>query len=144
MVAMGLIILSRKFAIPGLLLILATAACAQDAEQPAKHAGMVDMSPAGMFLMNVASGTAVNPASSPMPMVMMHFGNWNTSFMGTGFLVDTQQSGPRGGDKLYGPNWFMASAQHRAGPRASFETDLMLSLDQATITDRRYPLLFQT
>ena len=26
-------------------------------------------------------------------------------FMGDGFLVDTQQSGPRGGDKLYSANW---------------------------------------
>ena len=26
-----------------------------------------------------------------------------------------QQSGPRGGDKLYSPNWFMASAEHRVG-----------------------------
>jgi hypothetical protein len=64
--------------------------------------------------------------------------------MGTGFLVDTQQSGPRGGDKLYSLNWFMASAEHRAGPRGAFQADLMLSLDPATITGERYPLLFQT
>ena len=79
-----------------------------------------------------------------MPMVMMHFGKWNSMFMGTAFLVDTQQSGPRGGDKLYGPNWVMGSAQHRVGSKGTFEADLMLSLDAATITDRRYPLLFQT
>ena len=57
-----------------------------------------------------------------MPMIMTHFGSWNTMFMGTGFLVDTQQSGPRGGDKLYSTNWFMASAEHRAGrERARFK-----------------------
>src|SRR5712691_7902865 len=178
---MGLIILSRKAfinrlffscALPGALLIVASAVWAQDAEHAdqhtdhsaqhaehtaqdaehtaqdaqhsAQHAGMVDMSPAGMFLMNLASGTAANPASSPMPMVMMHFGKWNTTFMGTAFVDDTQQSGPRGADKFYAPNWFMTSAQHRAGPKGSFEADLMLSLEPATVTDRRYPLLFQT
>jgi hypothetical protein len=104
----------------------------------------VDMNPAGMSLMDLASGTSANPASWPMPMVMRHFGNWNTMFMGTAFLVDTQQSGPRGGDKLYSPNWFMASAEHRLGARDAFEAELMLSLEPATVTDRRYPLLFQT
>jgi hypothetical protein len=105
---------------------------------------MVDMNPASMFLMNLASGTSVNAAAWPMPMVMTHFGSWNTMFMGVGFLVDTQQSGPRGGDKLYSPNWVMASAEHRVGARGAFQTDIMLSLDPATITGERYPLLFQT
>ena len=43
-------------------------------------------------------------------------------FMGIGFLSDTQQSGPRGGDKLYSTNWFMASAEHRVGSKGAFET----------------------
>ncbi len=105
---------------------------------------MVDMNPASMDLMNLASGTSVNPDSWPMPMIMTHLGSWNTMFMGAGFLVDTQQSGPRGGDKLYSTNSFMASAEHRAGKKGAFDVDLMLSLEPATITDRRYPLLFQT
>jgi len=102
------------------------------------------MNGASMFLMNLASGTAENPAAWPMPMSMTHFGNWNTTFMGVGFLSDIQQSGPRGGDKLYSTNWFMASAEHRLGSKGAFETELMLSLEPATVTDRRYPLLFQT
>jgi hypothetical protein len=77
-------------------------------------------------------------------MLMMHFDRWNTMFMANAFVVDTQQSGPRGADKLYSTNWFMASAAHRAGAKGMFETVLMLSLEPATITDRRYPLLFQT
>jgi hypothetical protein len=105
---------------------------------------MVDMNTASMSLMNLASGTAVNPASWPMPMVTTHFGSWNAMFMGQGFLADTQQSGPRGGDKLYSPNWLMTSIEHRVGLRGAFQFDLMLSLDPATITARRYPLLFQT
>lgn len=105
---------------------------------------MTETNEAGLALMNLASGTSANPVSVSMPMIMLHFGKWNTMFMGTGFLVETQQSGPRGGDKLYSANWLMASAQRRIGPKGSFQTDLMLSLDPATIADRRYPLLFQT
>ena len=74
---------------------------------------MDDMNPAAMSLMNLASGTSVNPAGWSMPMLMAHLGSWNTMFMGTAFIVDTQQSGPRGGDKLYSPNVFMAAAEHR-------------------------------
>ncbi len=105
---------------------------------------MPDMNASAMYLMNLASGTSENPASWPMPMLMTQFGNWNAMFMGTAFVSDIQQSGPRGGDKLYSTNWFMASAQHRAGAKGAFQAELMLSLEPATITDRRYPLLFQT
>ncbi len=105
---------------------------------------MGDMSAASMSLMNLASGTAENPAGWPMPMIMSSFGNWSAMFMGLGFVSDIQQSGPRGGDKLYSTNWFMASAQHSAGPKGAFQAELMLSLEPAAIADRRYPLLFQT
>jgi len=102
------------------------------------------MSSAGMSLMNMASGTAVNPDAAPMDMIMSNLGSWNTMFMGNGFISDIQQSGPRGGDKLYSTNMFMVSAQHDMGESDSFRMELMLSLEPATITDRSYPLLFQT
>jgi len=105
---------------------------------------MVDMNAASMDLMNAASGTSVKPDSWPMPMIVTHFSSWNAFFMGDAFVVDTQQSSPRGGDKLYSTNWLMASAEHRAGENGAFQIDLMLSLEPATVTDRRYPLLFQT
>jgi hypothetical protein len=110
------------------------------------HSGMnmATMNAAGMNLMETVSGTAVNPASWPMPMLMNHYGSWNTTLMGEGFLIDTQQSGSRGGDKFYSSNWLMGSAQRRAGAKGTFQADLMLSLEPATVTDRRYPLLFQT
>src|SRR3954462_12006342 len=92
-----------------------------DAPPATGNMNMIEMNPAGMYLMNLASGTSSNPASWPMPMVMAHFGSWNTMFMGSGFLVETQQSGPRGGDKLYSPNWFMAAAGHRVGAKGAFE-----------------------
>jgi hypothetical protein len=105
---------------------------------------MVDMNPAGMFLMDLSSGTSMNPPAWPMPMMMHPVASWNAMFMGQAFLNDTQQSGPRGGDKLYSTNWFMANAEHKLGSRGAFQVNLMLSLEPATITGRRYPLLFQT
>lgn len=116
----------------------------QHPDHPLTRMGMVDMNSASMYLMDLSSGTAANPAAWPMPMIMAHFGNWNTMFMGLGFLSDVQQSGPRGGDKLYFTNWLMASAEHRVGSNDAFQADLMLSLEPATVTERRYPLLFQT
>ncbi|MGB6484313.1 MAG: hypothetical protein WBE86_12585 [Candidatus Acidiferrales bacterium] len=105
----------------------------------------MDMSlpPAAELMMQEASGTSLNPTSAPMPMHMMMRSNWALNFMGDAFVTDTQQSGPRGGDKLYSTNVFMGSAEHRAG-RGAFLFDAMLSLEPATITDREYPLLFQT
>jgi len=38
----------------------------------------------------------------------------------------------------------MASLEHKAGAKGSFMAQVMLSLDPATVTDRQYPLLFQT
>jgi hypothetical protein len=134
------------FALPWASLAAAQDMNKQDMNMPGMNmpGPMVDMNPAAMSLMNLASGTSANPAAWNMPMLMTHLGSWNTMFMGLAYIVDTQQSGPRGGDKLYSPNWFMASAEHRAGAKGAFQVDLMLSLDPATITGERYPLLFQT
>ena len=65
-------------------------------------------------------------------------------WMAQAFLVDTQQSGPLGGDKLYSTNWGMLSAVRNLGSGGSVMLRSMVSLEPATITDRRYPLLFQT
>ena len=63
-------------------------------------------------------------------------------FHGNAFVVDTQQSSPRGGDKFYSTNWFMPMAQHSLG-LGQLTIRAMFSLEPATVTDRRYPLLFQ-
>jgi hypothetical protein len=131
------------------LLALWTTAFAQDMQhmqhdtQHDMH-NMHNMNRAGMYLMNMASGTSMNPYSWQMPMIMTESGNWSAMFMGQAFLVDTQQSGPRGGDKFYSPNWVMAEALHKAGENGSIMFTAMLSLDPATVTNRSYPLLFQT
>jgi hypothetical protein len=104
------------------------------------HSGM---NAAGKFLMRESSGTAFQPSSWPMPMLMTQTGAWNLMWMGQAFLIDTQQSGPRGGDKLYSANWGMLGAVHKLGG-GSLMLRSMLSLDPATVPNRSYPLLFQT
>ena len=98
---------------------------------------------ARLFLMSESSGTALQPPAWPMPMVMSSVGQWHLMWMAQAFLVDTQQTGPLGDDKFYSTNWGMVGAIHRLwGGDLMLRT--MLSLEPATITDRRYPLLFQT
>ncbi len=98
---------------------------------------------AGAFLMQMASGTSMNPRSASIPMVMEQTGAWQWMFMGQGFAVDVQQTGPRGRDKFYSTNWMMSSVEHRLG-QGSVMVQSMLSLEPATVTDRSYPELFQT
>jgi hypothetical protein len=105
--------------------------------------GMAGMNDAGMYLMNMTSGTSMNPGSWSMPMLMQHAGAWDLMFMAQAFVVDTQQSGPRGGDKLYSTNAFMFSASHSLGG-GSLLLQSMISLEPLTITGERYPELFQT
>jgi hypothetical protein len=103
----------------------------------------MQMNDSEMYLMNMASGTSMNPESWAMPMVMTNLGTWQAMFMAEAFVVDTQQTGPRGHDKFYAPNWGMASAMHSLAG-GTLDITLMLSLDPATITNRSYPELFQT
>ena len=120
------------------------AAAALSAQEMNMNMDMEHMNASGMSMTNLASGTSENPRSWRMPMIMHPFGTWQTMFMANIFINDTQQTGPRGGDKFYSANWFMVNAQHKLGASGTFQFDLMLSLDPATVTGRRYPLLFQT
>jgi hypothetical protein len=90
-----------------------------------------------------ASGTSVNPASSPMNMARFTAGRWRLMLHGAAFVEEIQQTGPRGGDKLFSTNWLMAEAARTLGG-GTFSVRAMLSLEPATITGRRYPELFQT
>lgn len=130
------------------LLFFFCASCALAQHDMANMPGMdmstMQMAPAEDFLMNLASGTSMNPAAWPMPMLHKSLGSWNLNVMAQAFIVDTQQTGPRGADKLYSTNWMMFSFEHKAGARGAFQFDSMLSLEPATITGERYPLLFQT
>jgi hypothetical protein len=88
------------------------------------------------------SGTDAEPNSTPIRMLMTMQHGWMLMFHGEAFLSDIQQSGPRGGDKLFSTNWFMPMAQRPLG-RGTLTLRTMLSLEPATVTDRRYPELFQ-
>jgi len=93
----------------------------------------------------LSSGTSIEPktTSESAPMVHTTLGNWAFMFHANAFLVDTQQSGPRGRSKLFSGNWVMPMFVRTSGSNTvTFRT--MLSLEPATVSQRRYPLLFQT
>lgn len=91
---------------------------------------------------HTTSGTSAEPNSTPMPMLMTVRGPWRLMFHANVFITEEQQTSPRGGDKLFSTNWFMPMAQRRLGP-GQLTVRTMLSLEPATVTGRRYPLLFQ-
>ena len=91
---------------------------------------------------HTTSGTSAEPVSTPTPMLMTRKDGWAFMFHANVFVLDEQQSSPRGGDKFFSTNWFMPMAQHTAGPGV-FTARVMLSLEPATISEERYPLLFQ-
>jgi len=103
-------------------------------------------SPAGTFIAEIerhtSSGTDAEPSSTPAPMWMRPAGAWMVMFHGNAFVMDEQQSSPRGGDKVFSTNWLMPMAQRELGP-GQLTLRAMFSLEPATITGERYPLLFQ-
>ncbi len=94
------------------------------------------------ILHHASSGTSAEPASTPTPMLMTMKGKWMLMFHGNAFITGTQQSGPRGGDKVFSTNWMMPMAERRLGP-GQLTLRAMFSLEPATVSERRYPLLFQ-
>jgi hypothetical protein len=94
-------------------------------------------------VMDQASGTSRNPEAAPMPMLMSSAGKWMLALHGQLFLNHANDSGPRGGEKTFSTNWVMGMASRSlGGGTLMFRT--MLSLEPATISQRRYPELFQT
>ena len=94
------------------------------------------------ILAHNSSGTSAEPDSTPVPMLMKSKGAWTLMFHANVFILDEQQSSARGGDKFFSTNWFMGMAQRDLGP-GRFTVRAMLTLEPATVTGRRYPLLFQ-
>lgn len=90
-----------------------------------------------------ASGTSANPESFPMAMLASRAGRWSLMLHGVAFVNQIEQEGPRGRDAIFSTNWLMGSATRPLG-RGALMLRSMLSLEPATISDRRYPLLFQT
>lgn len=118
--------------------------------QPTDHgmAGMEmdsEMSPHSLIellQLHATSGTDAEPNSTPFPMLMSPKGSWKLMLHGEAFLNDLQQSGPRGDDKFFSTNWVMGMAQRDVG-KGTLTLRTMLSLEPATVSQRRYPELFQ-
>ncbi|MFZ0411255.1 MAG: hypothetical protein WA737_04865 [Candidatus Acidiferrales bacterium] len=87
-------------------------------------------------------GTSAEPFSTPHAMLMKQKGAWMLMFHGDAFVNAIQQSGARGGDKVFSTSWFMPMAQRALGP-GTFTARAMISMEPATITGERYPELFQ-
>ena len=88
------------------------------------------------------SGTDAEPSSTPSQMLMASHGSWTFMFHGVAFLNYIQQTGPRGADKLFSTNWIMPMVERKLGP-GTLTLRTMLSFEPATISQRRYPELFQ-
>lgn len=91
---------------------------------------------------HTSSGTDAEPDSTPAAMLMRNQGNWMLMFHGEAFINEIQQTGPRGTDKFFSTNWFMPMAQRKTA-KGVLTLRTMLSLEPATVSDRRYPELFQ-
>jgi len=147
--------MNRPWAIVVVLLISPALAAAQ---QGGSHEGTPGMqmgktglmSMQGMqpqtFLQAIAhhatSGTSMEPNSTPAPMLMTMKKSWMLMFHANVFALDEQQTSARGRNRFFSTNWSMGMAQRELGP-GIFTTRAMLSLEPATVTQRRYPLLFQ-
>src|ERR1700680_84921 len=129
----------------------------QSAQQAGDHEGTPGMqmgktglmSMKGMqpqtFLQAIAhhatSGTSMEPNSTPAPMLMTMKKSWMLMFHANAFVLDEQQTSARGRDRFFSTNWFMGMAQREIG-RGIFTVRAMISFEPATVTQRRYPLLF--
>jgi hypothetical protein len=138
------------------VVFIASRAIGQDQDHQDQERQATDMTHMNMAQMNMepgrsfidvlqehsTSGTDAEPQSTPSEMLMATRGSWMFMLHGEGFLNEIQQSGPRGADKLFSTNWFMPMAQRKFG-QSRLTLRAMFSLEPATISDRRYPELFQ-
>jgi len=94
------------------------------------------------IVMHAGHRAAAEPESTPVPMLMTQRGRWMLMLHGVAFVNALQQSGPRGGDKVFSNNWIMPMV-HRELGRGSLTLRAMFSLEPATVSQRRYPELLQ-
>ena len=91
----------------------------------------------------IGSGTAWQPASTPMYMQHKSSGDWLFMFHYEVKLGVNSQGGPRGVTKFESQNWFMPMAYRRVGP-GTLQLRAMLSLEPLTFSGAGSPQLFQT
>jgi hypothetical protein len=123
-------------------------------------AGLVAMSAGAQMVMSAhtlvqaeeqhgSSGTSVEPASTPVPMLMTTRDGWRLMLHANAFAANNQQQasvssnyGERGHDAWFSTNWVMPMAQRKVGP-GQLTLRTMLSLEPATVGRRNFPELFQ-
>src|SRR5688572_19638514 len=101
------------------------------------------MSPLGVSMDRLGSGTTWIPDAVTVPSARFMTGGWDLMLHGFIFGQYNKQGGPRGDAQFGSLNWgmFMASREVAGG---RFQARTMLSLDPATVTARGYPLLLQS
>ena len=97
----------------------------------------------GRVTSSTGSGTAWQPASTPMHMLHWQKGDWMVMLHGDLKLGVNAQGGPRGVTKFESQNWLMAMASRRAG-RGTLDLRSMFSLEPLTLSGGGSPQLFQT
>jgi len=94
------------------------------------------------------SGTSIEPATTPIPMLMTDRGAWRLMLHANVFVANTQQqaNSPRNRDAFFSTNWIMPMAQRSLGTNGHgglLTLRTMFSLEPITVPDRNYPELFQ-
>jgi hypothetical protein len=135
----------RTFGTLLLTLFCATAAGAQAAEPMVMSARTLIQAEQ----QHGSSGTSIEPASTPVPMLMAERGAWRLMLHANAFAANTQQQGrsprgapERGRDAFFSTNWIMPMAQRRLGS-GQLTLRTMLSFEPATVGRQNYPELFQ-
>ena len=93
-----------------------------------------------------SSGTSIEPASTPVPMLMTTADGWRLMLHANAFAANTQQqaASERGRNAFFSTNWIMPMAQRSLGPHGGELTvRAMFSFEPGTIGGRNYPELFQ-
>ena len=91
----------------------------------------------------MASGTAWQPASTPMYMWHRRAGEWFLMFHANAFVGVNSQGGPRGATRVESQNWFMPMAFRRVGPGV-LQLRGMFSFEPFTFPRGGSGQLFQT
>jgi hypothetical protein len=91
----------------------------------------------------IGSGTAWQPASTPMYMTHKSSGDWLFMFHYEAKIGVNSQGGARGVTKFESQNWFMPMAYRRVGA-GTLQLRAMLSLEPLTFSGAGSPQLFQT
>ncbi len=102
-----------------------------------------------------SSGTSIEPATTPVPMLMTELGSksgpWRLMLHANAFAANTQQQASstrsdRGRDAFFSTNWIMPMAERFLGANGRGGTltlRTMFSIEPGTIGNRNYPELFQ-